>query len=96
MATEGYPEAYEKGSEIKNLKAAAAAEGIAIFHAGTKQDGKKVTAHGGRVLAVTALGKSVAAAQTRAYKAVDAVDWPQGFCRRDIGYRAVAREKQSA
>ena len=86
----------KKGSEIKNLEAAAGEDGIEIFHAGTKQEGKKVTAHGGRVLAVTALGKSVAAAQARAYKAVDAVDWPEGFCRRDIGYRAVAREKQSA
>ena len=78
------------------LRAAAADDGIEIFHAGTQSDGKKTTAHGGRVLAVTALGKSVAAAQSRAYKAVDTVDWPEGFCRRDIGYRAVAREKQSA
>jgi phosphoribosylamine---glycine ligase len=96
MATEGYPEAYEKGSEIKNLKAAAAPDGVEIFHAGTKGDGTKTTAHGGRVLAVTALGSSVAAAQARAYKAIDTIDWPQGFCRRDIGYRAIAREKKSA
>jgi len=96
MATQGYPEAYENGSEIKNLAAAGADDDVQIFHAGTRQDGKKITAHGGRVLAVTALGKSVATAQRRAYSAVDAIDWPQGFCRRDIGYRAIAREKKSA
>ncbi|MEQ9144077.1 MAG: phosphoribosylamine--glycine ligase [Parvibaculaceae bacterium] len=96
MATKGYPEAYEKGSEIRNLDAASAEDGIEIFHAGTKKQDHKITAHGGRVLAVTALGRSVAAAQARAYAAVDKIDWPEGFCRRDIGYRAVAREKQSA
>lgn len=96
MATKGYPEAYEKGSEIRNLEAAGAEDGIEIFHAGTQKQDHKITAHGGRVLAVTALGRSVAAAQARAYAAVDKIDWPEGFCRRDIGYRAVAREKQSA
>ncbi|PCJ70185.1 MAG: phosphoribosylamine--glycine ligase [Rhodobiaceae bacterium] len=96
MAAKGYPEAYEKGSEIKNLSEAGAAEGIEIFHAGTKRDGNKITAIGGRVLAVTALGRTVSKAQARAYQAVDAIDWPQGFSRRDIGYRAVAREKKSA
>jgi len=96
MATQGYPEAYENGSEIKNLAAAGAAADVQIFHAGTRQVGTKVTAHGGRVLTVTALGRSVAAAQKRAYSAVNSIDWPQGFCRRDIGYRAIAREKKSA
>ena len=96
MATQGYPEAYENGSEIKNLATASAAADVQIFHAGTQQVGTKVTAHGGRVLTVTALGRSVAAAQKRAYSAVDSIDWPQGFCRRDIGYRAIAREKKSA
>lgn len=96
MATKGYPEAYENGSEIKNLGPASADAHVEIFHAGTRRDGNKIIAHGGRVLAVTALGASVAAAQARAYTAVDAIDWPEGFCRRDIGYRAIAREKKSA
>lgn len=96
MAAKGYPEAYEKGSEIKNLQEVAERDGIEIFHAGTTRDGRKITANGGRVLAVTALGRSVSAAQTRAYQAVDSIDWPQGFSRRDIGFRAVAREKRSA
>lgn len=95
MATKGYPEAYEKGSEIKKLSEAAV-DGVEIFHAATERDGKKITANGGRVLAVTALGRSVSAAQARAYRAVNTIDWPQGFSRRDIGYRAIAREKQSA
>jgi len=96
MASKGYPETYEKGSEIKELSEAGAPEGVEIFHAGTKRDGNKITAIGGRVLAVTALGRTVSKAQTRAYQAVDTIDWPQGFSRRDIGYRAVAREKKSA
>lgn len=93
MASNGYPEAYEKGSEIKNLDAAASDEGVEIFHAGTKAEGRAVTAIGGRVLAVTALGRSVSKAQEKAYAAVDKIDWPEGFCRRDIGYRAIARGK---
>lgn len=96
MATRGYPEAYQNGSEIKNLKNAGAGDDIEIFHAGTKRENGKLTAQGGRVLAVTALGSSVAKAQARAYAAIDAIDWPEGFCRRDIGYRAIAREKKSA
>src|SRR5438445_328981 len=68
-------------------------EGVQIFHAGTRAEGGKILANGGRVLNVCALGKTVAEAQTRAYAAVDRIRWPDGFCRRDIGYRAVAREK---
>ena len=88
-AAKGYPDAPERGSEIKGLDRAAALEGVTVFHAGTKRDGLRLLANGGRVLNVTALGASVAEAQARAYAAVDAIDWPGGFCRRDIGWRAV-------
>ena len=94
MAADGYPGAYEKGTEIKGVDAAGDAdENVTIFHAGTKRDGDgPLLAVGGRVLNVTALGRTVAEAQLRAYRAVDRIDWAQGFCRRDIGWRAVARE----
>ena len=91
MATNGYPGTYEKGSEIRGLEAAGAMPGVMIFHAGTAHRNGRVIATGGRVLGITAMGPSVADAQSRAYAAVDAIDWPQGFCRRDIGWRAVAR-----
>lgn len=93
MAANGYPGSYEKGTEIKNLDAANAVDDVVVFHAGTKADGTKVLASGGRVLGVTATGSSVGDAQAKAYKAVDAIDWPDGFCRRDIGWRAIAREQ---
>ena len=89
MATEGYPGAYEKGSEIENLGAAGELPEVTIFHAGTRAEGGRTYADGGRVLAVTALGPDIAAAQARAYEAVDVIDWAQGFCRRDIGWRAL-------
>jgi phosphoribosylamine--glycine ligase len=95
MATNGYPGAYGKGSVIGGLDAAAAMDDVQIFHAGTKAEGGRITANGGRVLGVAATGKSVRAAQSRAYAAVDKIDWPGGFCRRDIGYLAVKREQQS-
>ena len=88
-AAKGYPDAPERGSEIKGLERAAAMEGVTVFHAGTKREGTRLLANGGRVLNVTALGDSVAQAQARAYGAVDAIDWPGGFCRRDIGWRAL-------
>jgi phosphoribosylamine--glycine ligase len=91
MAAKGYPGAYEKGTEIKGLNAISADE-AEIFHAGTKFDGDKILANGGRVLNVTALGTSVKGAQEAAYKAVSKIDWPEGFCRSDIGWRAVVRE----
>jgi phosphoribosylamine--glycine ligase len=65
-----------------------------VFHCGTKQNKGEVEAHGGRVLAATALGESVREAQQKAYALVDQVEWPEGFCRRDIGWRAIAREGQ--
>jgi phosphoribosylamine---glycine ligase len=92
MATKGYPGTYSKGSEIRGIEAAGALPDVEIFHAGTRRSDGKLLAEGGRVLGVTALGESVAAAQQRAYEAVDRIDWPDGFCRRDIGWRAVARE----
>ncbi|MGY6708637.1 MAG: phosphoribosylamine--glycine ligase [Rhizobiaceae bacterium] len=92
MAAKGYPGTPEKGSVIAGLDAAEC-EGAEIFHAGTAEKGGQLVAAGGRVLAVTALGKTVTAARDRAYQAVDRIDWPQGFCRRDIGWRAVARER---
>jgi phosphoribosylamine--glycine ligase len=93
MAAKGYPGAYAKGSVIEGLEAAAAVEGVQIFHAGTLADGDRVLANGGRVLNVCALGKTVAEAQMRAYQAIDRIRWDDGFCRRDIGYLAVARER---
>ncbi|PWB63229.1 MAG: phosphoribosylamine--glycine ligase [Bradyrhizobiaceae bacterium] len=93
MAAEGYPGSYRKGSEIKGLAAAAALDNVEIFHAGTTAEGGRILASGGRVLSVCGLGDSVAAAQRAAYAAVDRIDWPQGFCRRDIGWRAIARER---
>jgi phosphoribosylamine--glycine ligase len=93
MAARGYPGAPEKGTLIRGLEAAAGAPGVSILHAGTRRDGDKLVADGGRVLAVTALGRGVAEAQARAYAAVDRIDWPGGFCRRDIGWRAVATKK---
>ena len=94
MAANGYPGSYDKGSEIKGLEAAAALPDVTVFHAGTASGPNgKILATGGRVLGVTALGKTVAEAQARAYQAVDAITWPGGFCRRDIGWRAVMREQ---
>jgi len=93
MAANGYPGPPEVGSEIKGLDAAGAVEGVEIFHAGTRREGNRLLAHGGRVLNVSALGATVAEAQARAYGAAARIDWPGGFYRRDIGWRAVAREK---
>jgi phosphoribosylamine---glycine ligase len=93
MAANGYPGPPQLGSEIKGLKAAAAVEGVEIFHAGTRREGDRFFANGGRVLSVTALGRTVAEAQARAYAAIAKIDWPGGFCRKDIGWRAIAREK---
>ena len=85
MAARGYPDAPEHGSEIRGLGAAAADPKVKIFHAGTRRDEERLIADGGRVLGVTALDRDLEAARIRAYTAVDQIDWPQGFCRRDIG-----------
>jgi phosphoribosylamine---glycine ligase len=89
MAAKGYPGEVVMGTEIRSLEAASAEEGVEIFHAGTALKDGRLVANGGRVLNVTALGKTVKEAQARAYRAVDKIDWPEGFCRRDIGWRAV-------
>jgi phosphoribosylamine--glycine ligase len=93
MAAKGYPGDYEKNTPIAGLERARAVEGVEVFHAGTRRDGDRLLAVGGRVLSVTARGKTVSEAQKRAYQAVAGIDWPGGFCRSDIGWRAVAREK---
>jgi phosphoribosylamine--glycine ligase len=90
MAAKGYPGAYEKGTEIRGLGEAGADPDVQVFHAGTKLDGTRLLADGGRVLGVTARGREIAEAKRRAYRAVDKIDWPGGFCRRDIGWRALS------
>jgi phosphoribosylamine--glycine ligase len=87
MAAKGYPDDPQRGSEIRGLDAAGRENEVKIFHAGTKRDGERLLADGGRVLGVTALGSDLIAARERAYRAVDNIDWPGGFCRRDIGLR---------
>lgn len=94
MAARGYPGAPEKGSVIRGVEAAAG-EGVEIFHAGTAINGGALVANGGRVLNITATGRTVGEAQKRAYAALDRIDWPQGFCRRDIGWLALAREQSN-
>ena len=96
MAAKGYPGDYDKGSVIGNLEAAGSDNTVEIFHAGTALKEGDVLATGGRVLNVTARGKSVRDAQERAYAAVAEIDWPEGFCRSDIGWRAIEREEQAA
>ncbi len=91
MAANGYPGDYARGSEIGKLQAAAALPGVTIFHAGTKRDGERLLSAGGRVLSVCAVGGDAVEARARAYAAVDAIDWPGGFCRRDIATRAIDR-----
>jgi phosphoribosylamine--glycine ligase len=92
LAAENYPGTPVTGTEIRHLERARAIPDVIVTHAGTRRDGARLIANGGRVLNVTALGDTVSEAQKRAYRAVDAIDWPGGFCRRDIGWRAVARE----
>jgi phosphoribosylamine--glycine ligase len=92
LATKGYPDSYPKGSEIRGLDDAAKVPGVQIFHAGTKRDGGRMLANGGRVLNVTAMARTVQEARERAYRAVDLIDWPEGFCRRDIAWRAVGSQ----
>jgi phosphoribosylamine--glycine ligase len=91
MAAEGYPESPRKGTEIRGLAEAAKVPGVTVFHAGTKQDGPRVLANGGRVLGIVGRGKDAKAAQTQAYAAIDKVDWPEGFCRRDIGWQVAGK-----
>ncbi|WBY17041.1 phosphoribosylamine--glycine ligase [Erythrobacteraceae bacterium WH01K] len=92
MAANGYPGTPEKGGAI--ALGSAEEDGAKVFHAGTKRDGETLVANGGRVLNVTAMGDNVTEAKAAAYGAVDAIDFPSGFCRRDIGWREVEREAQ--
>lgn len=90
LAAKGYPGSYQKGTVIEGVKQAGALEGVTIFHAGTDvAEGGKLVAKGGRVLNVTASGATLREAVDRAYAGVDAISWPEGFCRRDIGWRAL-------
>ena len=93
MCAKGYPGSVQNGSEIRGLEGASAMEGVEIFHAGTAEKDGMIIANGGRVLNVTARGRTVREAQARAYAAVDRIDWPEGFCRSDIGWRALEREE---
>lgn len=88
MAAAGYPGAYAKGSAIGGLAEAAALPGVRVFHAGTREEGGRVLADGGRVLGIGGVGATVEEARARAYAGVDAVRWPEGFCRRDIAATA--------
>jgi len=92
IASRGYPGSYDKGSEIRGLANASSIPNVQIFHAGTEERDGKILAVGGRVLNVSALGSDVREAQSRAYEALSHIDWPNGFCRHDIGWRAIARE----
>jgi phosphoribosylamine--glycine ligase len=94
MAAKGYPGEFVRGTPIRGLEAASASEGVEIFHAGTAKRNGTLVANGGRVLNITAMGATIAEAQARAYAAIDKIDWPEGFCRRDIGWRAIEWEKQ--
>jgi phosphoribosylamine--glycine ligase len=91
MAAKGYPGDYKKGSEIRGIERAEQVPGVTVFHAGTAAKDGRILATGGRVLGVTAVAPTLDAAQAQAYRAVDAIDWPDGFCRRDIGWRAVRK-----
>ena len=92
LAAEGYPGRYAKGTPINGVEDADAIKDVMVFHAGTAlDDDGQLVSNGGRVLGVTALADTVEDAQKLAYKAVDTIDWPKGFCRRDIGWRAIGR-----
>ncbi len=90
MATKGYPGSYPRATPVGGLDAAAG-DGVAIFHAGTARQKDRWVSAGGRVLGVTALGGTLVEARDRAYRAVDRIDWPDGFCRRDIGRKGIRR-----
>ena len=93
MAAKGYPGDYKKGTRIDGLDEAAKVDGVEIFHAGTVAKDGAILANGGRVLNVCAIGKTVTEAQARAYQAIDRIQWPDGFCRRDIAWQAVEQER---
>ncbi len=94
MAARGYPGNPARGARIRGLDDAERVTGVTVFHAGTQQIGEEIVADGGRVLVITACGRTVREAKERAYAAVDSIDWPEGFCRRDIGWRAMNLESK--
>jgi phosphoribosylamine--glycine ligase len=89
MAAKGYPGTYATGTEIRGIEKAERIDGVTVFHAGTAMRDDMLVASGGRVLNVTARAPTIREAREKAYRAVDRIDWPEGFCRRDIGFRAV-------
>jgi phosphoribosylamine---glycine ligase len=91
MAAKGYPGTPQRGGEIGGLARAAAMDGVEVYHAGTKRRDRTIVADGGRVLVMTGIASDLATAHDRAYAAVEAIDWPSGFYRRDIGARALER-----
>jgi len=91
LAAQNYPATPKKGGLISGIDRAERIEGVSVTHAGTKLDGERLVANGGRVLNVTALADNVAQARELAYRGVDAIDFAEGFCRRDIGWRAMGR-----
>jgi phosphoribosylamine--glycine ligase len=93
MAARGYPGDYVTNTEIGNLQAAAS-EDVIVLHAGTRRTDSRLLSAGGRVLGITAIGDTVGDARDRAYAAIDKIDWPDGFYRTDIGWRAIAREQE--
>jgi phosphoribosylamine--glycine ligase len=93
MAAKGYPGEYQKNTEIRGLDEAAKQHGVTIFHAGTRRVNGRLMANGGRVLNISAYGPDIVQARERAYGAIDKIDWPEGFCRHEIGWRAVERAK---
>jgi phosphoribosylamine--glycine ligase len=92
MASKGYPYEYEKGKNITNIPQERS--DLKVFHAGTKIESGTLQSNGGRVLCITSLGSSVESAQNKAYDALSEIEWDDSFYRKDIGYRAVAREKK--
>ena len=94
MAARGYPGEAVRGSRITGIEDAGAAPGVVVFHGATREVDGAIFADGGRVLVIAALGGNIAEAQRRAYEAVDRIEWPEGFCRRDIGWRGIAHENQ--
>lgn len=97
MAAKGYPGSYEKGTEIKGAENLKSMDNVQLFHAGTMRDNAgTLVGSGGRVLGIVGIGDTIAQAQTKAYEGVDQIDWQDGFCRRDIGWRAIAANKEQA
>jgi phosphoribosylamine---glycine ligase len=92
MASNGYPGAYDKGSRIGGLEDVGALADVTVFHAGTVEKDGDILANGGRVLGVTAVAGEIGLAVQKAYEAVDVINWPEGFCRRDIAWRAIRRD----